>query len=188
MTQSPEPPAYDIVKILGALPHRYPLLLVDRVRSLEIGKSGVWTSEQVRELDTSLEYHLYDMAALADADPSRIGALLARIAARFETGELEPLPHRVLAFDDAVDAFRLMAQGRHVGKIVLVPHRAGAMSVRDNFYPMAIGADAAKHFQGYLNSIVTIVMMLCVLVILSSAILRWVRVLNGTLKPAESPA
>src|SRR4051794_1712839 len=101
-------------------------------RFLEIGKSGVWTSEQVRELDPSLEYHLYDMAALADAEPARIGALLARIAARFEAGELDPLPYRVLPFDEAVDAFRLMAQGRHVGKIVLVPHRAGAMSVRDD--------------------------------------------------------
>ena len=65
---------------------------------------------------------------------------------------------------------------------------AGAMSVRDNFYPMAIGPDLAKHFQGYLNSIVTIVMMVCVLVILSSAILRWVRVLNGSLKPATESA
>ena len=57
---------------------------------------------------------------------------------------------------------------------------AGALSVRDNFYPMAIGPDAAKHFQGYLNSIVTVVMMACVLVILGSAVVRWVRVLNGT--------
>jgi len=31
-------PVYDIVKILNALPHRYPLLLVDRVKSLEIGE------------------------------------------------------------------------------------------------------------------------------------------------------
>lgn len=30
--------AYDIRKILAALPHRYPLLLVDRVVSLEIGE------------------------------------------------------------------------------------------------------------------------------------------------------
>ena len=63
---------------------------------------------------------------------------------------------------------------------------AGALSVRDNFYPMAIGPDPARHFQGYLNSIVTVVMMACVLVILASAISRWVRVLNGTLKPAET--
>jgi len=31
-------PAYDIQKILAALPHRYPLLLVDRVKTLEIGE------------------------------------------------------------------------------------------------------------------------------------------------------
>jgi 3-hydroxyacyl-[acyl-carrier-protein] dehydratase len=31
-------PAYDIRKILAALPHRYPLLLVDRVISLDIGE------------------------------------------------------------------------------------------------------------------------------------------------------
>jgi len=59
---------------------------------------------------------------------------------------------------------------------------AGALSVRDNFYPMAIGADAAKHFQGYLNSTVTVLMMVCVLVILASAIMRWVGVLSGRLK------
>jgi carbon starvation protein len=63
---------------------------------------------------------------------------------------------------------------------------AGALSVRDNFYPMAVGADAAKHFQGYLNSTLTIVMMLCVLVILASAVMRWIRVVNGTLKPAAA--
>src|SRR5436190_16295464 len=56
---------------------------------------------------------------------------------------------------------------------------AGAMSVRDNFYPMAIGPDAAKHFQGYLNSIVTVVMMACVLVILASAVMRWIAVLSN---------
>jgi 3-hydroxyacyl-[acyl-carrier-protein] dehydratase len=30
---------YDIAKILKALPHRYPLLLVDRVKALELGES-----------------------------------------------------------------------------------------------------------------------------------------------------
>ena len=56
---------------------------------------------------------------------------------------------------------------------------AGALSVRDNFWPMAIGPNAALHFQGYLDSVVTVVMMVCVLVILSSAVVRWVAVLRG---------
>ena len=33
-----EPLDYDIVKILKALPHRYPLLLVDRVKAITLGE------------------------------------------------------------------------------------------------------------------------------------------------------
>ena len=65
---------------------------------------------------------------------------------------------------------------------------AGALSVRDNFYPMAIGPDPSKHFQGYLNSTVTVFMMSLVFIILASAVNRWVKVLNGTLKPAPDSA
>ena len=56
---------------------------------------------------------------------------------------------------------------------------AGALSVRDNFWPMATGANEALHFQGYLDSALTVVMMVCVLVILASAVGRWVGVLRG---------
>ena len=38
MSEESAATAYDIRKILAALPHRYPLLLVDRVVSLEIGE------------------------------------------------------------------------------------------------------------------------------------------------------
>jgi carbon starvation protein len=57
---------------------------------------------------------------------------------------------------------------------------AGVLSVRDIFWPMAIGSNATLHFQGYLNTILTVVMMVCVLVILASAALRWVRVIFGS--------
>jgi 3-hydroxyacyl-[acyl-carrier-protein] dehydratase len=35
---SPAAQAYDTARILAALPHRYPLLLVDRVKSLDLGE------------------------------------------------------------------------------------------------------------------------------------------------------
>ena len=38
MSDASGAPAYDIRKVLKALPHRYPLLLVDRVRSIELGE------------------------------------------------------------------------------------------------------------------------------------------------------
>jgi len=57
---------------------------------------------------------------------------------------------------------------------------AGVLSVRDIFWPMAIGVNPALHFQGYLNSILTVVMMVCVLVILASAAVRWARVISDS--------
>ena len=38
MSEQAEPSSYDIAKILKALPHRYPLLLVDKVLSIELGE------------------------------------------------------------------------------------------------------------------------------------------------------
>jgi carbon starvation protein len=56
---------------------------------------------------------------------------------------------------------------------------AGYMSVRDSFWPMAVGADPALHTQGYINSICTVIMMVCAVIILASAARRWVLVLTG---------
>jgi carbon starvation protein len=56
---------------------------------------------------------------------------------------------------------------------------AGVLSVRDNFWPTAIGLDPSRHFQGYLNTILTIVMMICVIIILANATWRCVQVLRG---------
>ncbi len=56
---------------------------------------------------------------------------------------------------------------------------AGYMSVRDNFWPLAVGANAAAHVQGYIDSICTVIMMACVVIILASAARRWLLVLTG---------
>jgi carbon starvation protein len=52
---------------------------------------------------------------------------------------------------------------------------AGFLSVKNNFWPMAVGPVVEKQFQGYLNSIVTVVMMICVVIILSAAIRKWLQ-------------
>ena len=56
---------------------------------------------------------------------------------------------------------------------------AGVLSVRDNFWPMAIGPDTSLNFQGYLNTGLTVIMMLLVVVILANAVWRWMQVLRG---------
>ncbi len=50
---------------------------------------------------------------------------------------------------------------------------AGFMSVRDNFLPMATGPNPALHFQGMLNTAVTITMMVLVVIILGAAVRKW---------------
>jgi carbon starvation protein len=63
---------------------------------------------------------------------------------------------------------------------------AGVLSVRDNFWPMAIGPDPARNFQGYVNTTLTVVMMICVVVILTNAIWKWTQVLSGRQAVAEA--
>ena len=63
--------------------------------------------------------------------------------------------------------------------IAITTLSAGVLSVRDNFWPMAIGPETSLNFQGYLNTIVTVVMMILVVVILVNAVWRWMQVLTG---------
>jgi carbon starvation protein len=56
---------------------------------------------------------------------------------------------------------------------------AGFLSIRDNFWPMAVGPDAALHVQGYVNTFCTATMMTCVVIILVSAVRRWLAVVTG---------
>ena len=73
--------------------------------------------------------------------------------------------------------------------VSVVTLTAGALSVRDNFWPMATGLDNAKHFQGYLNTALTVIMMACVVIVLVNAMWKWMQVLTGRIQPAvESPA
>jgi carbon starvation protein len=65
---------------------------------------------------------------------------------------------------------------------------AGVLSLRDNFWPMATAPDPSRHFQGYLNTGLTIIMMVCVLVILANALWRCTQVLRGRLAILPEPA
>jgi carbon starvation protein len=52
---------------------------------------------------------------------------------------------------------------------------AGFLSVKNNFLPLARSADAAKRTQGIVDSVLTTVMMVCVVLVLVEAALAWRR-------------
>ena len=62
---------------------------------------------------------------------------------------------------------------------------AGYMSIRDNFWPLAVHANPDLHVQGYVLSISTTMMMACCLMIMSAAIWRWMLVLTGRIPQLE---
>ena len=63
---------------------------------------------------------------------------------------------------------------------------AGILSVRDNFWPLAIGPNPATHFMGYVDTALTVIMMVCVVIILSNAVWRWMQVLLGRVAMAQA--
>ena len=63
---------------------------------------------------------------------------------------------------------------------------AGYLNIVDTFWPMAIGDDAALHVQGYVNSICTVIMMACAVLILFSTARRSLSVASGRITAFET--
>ena len=109
-------------------------------RFLEIGKRGIWSDAQVKALGTELQYHIVDWTDRARTDPVGIGALLQTVMHDVATGALPPLPVDVFPLSQVHDAFRFMAQGRHLGKLV-ISHREALDA--DGARPVQIVPDAS---------------------------------------------
>ena len=90
-------------------------------RFLEIGKIDVYGNTRVRlnSLKDNISYFVIDLAQHLSAKPDYIAAMFDELAQRFAAGDYRPLPCRVFPITEVVDAFRYMAQGKHVGKNIL---------------------------------------------------------------------
>ena len=94
-------------------------------RFIEIGKRGVWDEERVAETYPGVTYHVFYLGEVCEKAPRIAGALLRSVVDDMARGVLTPLPRRTFAGDAAADAFRFMAQARHIGKVVISPPTAG---------------------------------------------------------------
>jgi epothilone polyketide synthase D len=132
-------------------------LLAPHGRFLEIGKTDIY---QNRNLDLApfqraISYFAIDLDRMFRERPEEMHDLLVEIAAGFESGELKPLPLRVFPIKQARDAFRHMAQAKHIGKIVLSPAQpdatSGAIFRKDAAYVVTGGLGAlGLHVAGWL--------------------------------------
>ncbi len=90
-------------------------------RFLEIGKRALSsdTTLDLQPFRKSLSFCAIDIARMVEDRRAEITAMMGEIAGLVEAGLLSPLPVTVFSAAGAGDAFRLMAQGRHTGKIVV---------------------------------------------------------------------
>ncbi|MDD9943607.1 MAG: alpha/beta fold hydrolase, partial [Myxococcales bacterium] len=93
-------------------------LLGEGGRFIEIGKTDVRDPDAVAERHPGVFYRQF---ILFEAGPVRLQELLLALSERLERGELRPPRFATWPMTEAVDAFRQMAQGKHVGKLVLKP-------------------------------------------------------------------
>ena len=90
-------------------------------RFLEIGKRDIYQNSRIPlwPLRGNVSFHVVAMDAVFHGDAALTRDLLAEITAGVEAGALRPLPFRAFAACRIDAAFRLMAQGKHIGKIVV---------------------------------------------------------------------
>jgi len=101
-------------------------------RFLELGKAEILDPATVARDYPSITYEPYDLGTLLIEAPADFQRIFRSVVARFETGELQPLRVRLFAAEQVVEAFRFMAQARHIGKVVV---RSGAVSRRPLIRP-----------------------------------------------------
>jgi acyl transferase domain-containing protein/acyl carrier protein len=95
-------------------------LLRDYGRFVEIGKRDYYANQALgmRPFLRNLSFSLVDLRGMTVNRPQMVRALLAEVLQLVETGQLQPISHRVVPIGQADEAFRLMARGKHTGKIV----------------------------------------------------------------------
>ncbi|KJX74689.1 type I polyketide synthase [Mycobacterium lepromatosis] len=94
-------------------------------RFIEIGKKDVYDNANLglAALAKSASFSVVDLDLNLKLHPARYRQLLQNILAHVADGGLPVLPITEFSLHNAADAFRLMASGKHTGKIVIsIPH------------------------------------------------------------------
>ena len=90
-------------------------------RFLEIGKRDIFQDNRLGMLAfrKNLSFFAIDLDRLCAERPAFVGELLREVMRAFDDGSYEPLPQTIFSGSEVEKALRLMAQAKHIGKIVL---------------------------------------------------------------------
>lgn len=106
-------------------------LLAPFGRFLEISKRDIYEDKQLGlwPFHKNLSYFAIDLAHMAQDRPEQFGSLLHEVIQCFVKGHLTPPPLTIFPIGEAVEAFRTMAQAKHIGKIVVTLQDSAATMI-----------------------------------------------------------
>ena len=90
-------------------------------RFIEIGKRDIYQNARIplRPLRNNASFHVVAMDAVFHGNEELTREMLEEISGLIEKGALRPLPYRAFPASRIDSAFRLMAGGKHIGKVVV---------------------------------------------------------------------
>ncbi len=121
-------------------------------RFIELGKRDYVANTHIglRPFRRNLSYFGVDLDQVLQHQGEDGARLFREVMALFTEGGLKPLPFQPFTADEVSDAFRLMQQSGHVGKIVIAPPKPGSVMVaRKSAFTVA--ADGAHLITGGLG-------------------------------------
>jgi NADPH:quinone reductase-like Zn-dependent oxidoreductase/acyl carrier protein/NADP-dependent 3-hydroxy acid dehydrogenase YdfG len=123
-------------------------------RYLELSRRDILENAPVglAAFERNLTFSAIDVAHMIREVPERAGRILGEVLRLVDAGVLRPLPYRELPATRAADAFLLMVQARHVGK-VLIAFPEGIAAPAPTCAPLAIRDDATYLVAGGLGGI-----------------------------------
>ncbi|MGB8479152.1 MAG: SDR family NAD(P)-dependent oxidoreductase, partial [Acidobacteriaceae bacterium] len=90
-------------------------------RFIEMGVADLRTQTSVAAAHPDVIYIPFNLAPALESGDSSVRETLTAIFDEFRSGALRPLPQQSFPLEKAQDAFRYMAQARHIGRVVLCP-------------------------------------------------------------------
>ncbi len=121
--------------------------LAPRGRFIELGDHTALTDAEAAAIRPDITYHRVHLRAGLISLPPEIRAATEAILADAEQGNIQPLPYRGFDLAHAEEAFRFMAAGHHIGRVLLLP------GITPERAPFHIREDAAYVVTGGLSGL-----------------------------------
>jgi NAD(P)-dependent dehydrogenase (short-subunit alcohol dehydrogenase family)/acyl carrier protein len=124
-------------------------------RFVEIGKADIYNNRKLGmgPLRKNISLFAVDMIGVLVNRPEVTRSLLRELIEKIERNELRALPQRVFPVTRVVDAFRTMAQAKHVGKLVVSIKDTAGLRIEEPAQQVAIDPDASYLITGGLGGL-----------------------------------